>query len=196
MVDIKPSSKHFTFSVNGYVQFQCALQSHRCVQNKSNGQRCKLRTVIGTNMCWRHLLTHHNLRIKESGIPGAGKGLFAMSKQNEIVFRKGDVIIEYLGEVITKNELDGRYGEYTAPYALQETRNRYLDSACNRGIASLANRPPVGQSQMKNAEFVYDQRAKKIYMVSTRDILNGSEILVSYGRQYRLHETGITYATH
>jgi hypothetical protein len=138
-------------------------------------------------MCWQHLIKSQHLRIKESTIPGANKGLFVMSRdhgQNEIVFRRGEPIIDYGGERVTHDTLQHRYGDYTAPYGLAEGR-AVDDGACVRGTGTLAN---AGRGNVTNAKFQFLRPTKKFRIVATKNIRNNSEILVNYGRDYRLHE--------
>ncbi|MBL0329225.1 MAG: SET domain-containing protein-lysine N-methyltransferase [Bacteroidetes bacterium] len=46
---------------------------------------------------------HPDFIIKKSTIPGAGKGLFTKKD-----IKKGERIVEYLGEIVTEAELDRR----------------------------------------------------------------------------------------
>jgi hypothetical protein len=180
--------------------FQCTLQGERCHETGRNGHQCKNRTVIGLPYCWVHLLTIKHLRLLPSTIPDAGKGLFAMKRKgaaNEILFRKDDKIIEYYGERITQAELDERYGDYTAPYAIDiGDDNDYEDAACQRGIGAMANHAPKARS---NAELQVEQvtPAKNTWRVilrATKNIANNREIFVNYGTNY-LFNDGSTYRT-
>jgi hypothetical protein len=53
-----------------------------------------------------------------------------------VVFRAGEQIIHYYGEIIDKRTLNERYGRYTAPYAVELTKNRggggELNPACRK----------------------------------------------------------------
>ena len=102
----------FTFKINNNIQFQAFLQTKRCICISKNGNRCGKRVVIGAPYCWIHLLYQKHLRVEESNIPDAGIGLFALDKSepdNAIIFRPGDKIITYDGQVINndinKNEV-------------------------------------------------------------------------------------------
>lgn len=176
--------------------FRCQLQCVQCAQHKPNGQRCRGRTCIGTPYCWIHLLHRHHLRIKASNIPGAGKGLFVMSKdhgQDDIVFRKDSVIIEYDGEKVTASELDRRYGEVrTAPYGLQE--GDYVeDGACRRGVGTVANHGHP--RRLSNARFYRSRQAPRVFRLkATRHIRNGREVLVDYGDDYTF-EKDVSHST-
>lgn len=178
----------FTFYINNNVSFRCNLECVRCVANNSNnGRRCMLQSCIGTPYCWIHLLSVKHLRIKSSEKQGAGKGLFAMSKEhddNEVVFRAGDIIIEYDGEKVQNEELDDRYGDYTAPYGLKH--GRYVeDGGCRRGAGTLANHAPRSRA---NARFSFSTRDKVFRLVATKNIRNNKEIFCFYGRDYQFNE--------
>lgn len=170
--------------------FSCKLQCVRCCAKKTNGQRCTKTTCIGTPMCWIHLLSTKKLRIKSSPIPGAGKGLFAQSRRdnpNAVIFARGAPIVAYGGETLTQHELNARYGKNdTAPYAYQldGTRNvAYENAACQRGVASLANHASGSRA---NAEL--HTRGRKAFIRAKKNIMNGDEILLDYGDQYRFSD--------
>ena len=173
--------KLFTFKVNNSPKFLCDLKSEQCLDTKKTGARCKCRAIIGYQYCHSHLMYKHKLKVKDSTIPGSGKGLFAcdpMTERNEIIFRPKDRIVIYGGEPLDQKELSKRYGEHTAPYALKTGRDRFLDGACRRGVGSLANT----RRNRNNAAF------SSKYLKATKNIRNGQEIFASYGRSYKMTE--------
>lgn len=172
----------FVFKVNNNETFSCKLQSLQCEANNKNGTRCQRRVVIGCPYCYVHLKYLKHLVIKPSLLHNGGKGLFASGKDNNIVFRKSQAIIEYTGEVINNQTLQNRYGQYNAPYTLRVGNNRCIDSACQRGVGSIAN-TNAGNNNAKFA--VHNGRAR---LVATKNIRNGNELYVSYGHSYRLNE--------
>ena len=126
------------------------------------------------------------------------KGLFAvnlLAPRGSVVFNSDEVITEYIGEKINLEELNKRYGEYTAPYTAQVKQNEYEDCACGkyRGIGSLANHKPTSQC---NAELISGWRrvdGRRQYYVRlevrhNKQIKNGEEIFISYGSNYNLNE--------
>ncbi len=180
----------FAFFVNDELRFAEPMKSIQCEGISKNGHRCQRQTVIGSPFCWNHLLSAHHLRIKESRIPHAGKGLFVMKPDQAPrtpVFRKNDLVVRYYGEHINKNTLDERYGEYTAPYGIQIQRDEYEDGAMQRGVGSLLNHVPRART---NVEFKvrgpWGQRY--IALIAKKNIYDGDELLVNYGRDYRFHE--------
>ena len=182
-------TKKFKFRVNDRLRFECELKSKRCEAHNVNLKRCGKRTVIGLPYCWIHLLKLYNLRIKESNIPKLGMGLFAMNKKadnNAIIFKKGDTIIEYKGELIDEKELNKRYGDNTAPYGIQVKKDVYIDAACERGAGSLAN-----HSKRNNAEFRILRKGRVnigVKLVAVKNIKNNKEIFVDYGDEYEFDE--------
>ena len=87
------------------------LESIQCEAAKSNCHQCKNHTAIGQTYCHVHRRTILKLQIKQSTISEAGKGLFAVGKGKEIVFKTGQRICLYNGELIYVNELLRRYGD-------------------------------------------------------------------------------------
>lgn len=175
---------------DGSVAFQCPLQCARCEGRTRLDARCTRNTCIGTGLCWQHLLSTRNLRIKASAY---GKGLFAMLDRRtddealqRIVFRKGDPIIDYGGEALLMAEIFSRYAQFTAPYALQTTSSRAEDGACLRGIGTLVNH---GVDRVANARFSISSASNNAArIVAIKIIRHGQEIVINYGGAYRFGE--------
>ena len=179
----------FKFKIDHTLHFHCQLISKECIAHKKDGHQCKRMVVIGLPYCWTHLLQIKHLRIKQSTIPALGKGLFAIDskkKSDEIVFKKGETITNYQGEILNTEELHQRYDKYTAPYAVQLKTNTYIDAARVRGVGSLANH----NNKLKNAEFITDYRSQpqQVKLRAIKDIKNNSEIFISYGKDYKFNE--------
>ncbi|MDA4132455.1 MAG: SET domain-containing protein [Thaumarchaeota archaeon] len=113
--------------------------------------------------------------------PIAGLGLFATRD-----FPPRSHLTPYLGEVLTKAQLDARYGDdfFTAPYAVEVSSNIFVDSACLRGIGSYAN--GARGATRPNARFVPCPATKSVRLASTRRIRAGDEVLVPCGASYWL----------
>jgi hypothetical protein len=184
------------YNPDSTIRFQEPLQTERCIEIKPNHQRCRRLVTIGINQCFQHM---NNLKIKPSLINDGGKGLFAHNKKlppNSILFQPNDKIINYLGENIDQNELNRRYGEHTAPYAVKINSNHYIDSATRRGIGSLSNKPDPHNNnpllRQSNATFSINHRNHTASIKATKNIRNNQEILTSYGRSYRLQDNFTT----
>lgn len=114
--------------------------------------------------------------------------MFAMlpnDNSNDIVFRKGDTIIDYVGEILNVDAVNARYGEdNTAPYTIQVGKDAFIDCACKRGVGSTTN----CNKGHHNATFSTNQRNQTAKLVATKNIRNGDEVFVSYGSDYRFEE--------
>ena len=178
------------YNPDNTILFQHPLATERCIGVKLNHLQCRRFVTIGINQCFQHM---NNLKIKTSQINDAGKGLFAYSKyadNNATLFKPNEKIIDYLGEKINYNELNRRYGDNTAPYALKINNNLYIDSATYRGIGSLSNKSSPTHNNPSlikpNAKIVVNNRNKSAFLKATRNIKNNQEILTSYGNNYRI----------
>lgn len=119
------------------------------------------------------------LYIRRSRIPGAGKGLFT-----KVDIEKGERVTEYKGKLQRWSEVkdeDG-YNAYIfkinsrwAVNALPavKTLGRYANDA--RGLSRV-------EGLRNNSE--YDTEGKKVYIVATRKIRKGEEVLVDYGAAF------------
>lgn len=122
-----------------------------------------------------------NVEVKESTIPGAGKGLFAKCD-----FKKGDLIVEYLGEIITEKELDRRAENDEYGYAFYISKRKCIDAFhLPNALARYAN-DAKGTTKIRglrnNSEFHTIKR--RGWIVAKNNIKAGREILVDYGADY------------
>jgi hypothetical protein len=123
------------------------------------------------------------VKVGNSRIPNAGKGLFATK-----VFKEKETIGYYDGRDTTQAQLDNRYGvEQTAPYVIKGKDGIYLDSACLRSLMSVANSGTsrVGRILPSNAAF--SSKAKRdgtVRVRATKRINVDDEILIWYGEAY------------
>src|SRR5438270_865806 len=132
---------------------------------------CRQRTAKG-QYCWNHLRQAEGLRVKKSGVPEAGMGLFA-----ERGFREGEVIAQYSGDRVAV--ADGR-----GNYLLQLTNASCVDAArTNSGMGRWAN-DPRSSGTGANARFVVNRSARTACLKATRHITKGEEVFVPYGAAY------------
>ena len=113
----------FIFKIGDEIYYRTILESVQCKEIKKNKQRCKNHVVIGLPYCYSHSKYFHQLTIKQSQIPNAGMGLYCvnpMKPDNEIIFKKGQLITKYYGEIIDENEVIERYSLYTSEYDLNK----------------------------------------------------------------------------
>lgn len=188
--------QRFRFEVNEnnewVIKHEAILNAQRCLGHSKNGQRCKRKCIIGFEYCPTHLESIKKLKIKNSTIPNAGKGLFVSDKtkgSNEIVFKTNDKIAIYNGVIKTSEQLQEQYGDYTAPYGMKIAgTNNSIDAGDKRGIASLVNHKPFSQSNSRFKEIRQNHRAVGVEIVAKKNIKNGSELFASYGDAYNFNE--------
>jgi len=193
----------FKFKVNDETTFQCVLNSEQCEATNKNGRRCGRRCVIGTPLCATHLMYNMNLKIMPSQVPAVqafnGKGLFAYDPRQPpgvVIFEKNDIICRYEGEMLTEVELNDRYNhegeEYTAPYALEQSRDKNIDCGCKRGVGSLVNHTTNTRANIEfrpsNNGLKGAQRVDFVVLKAKKKIRNHQEILVNYGDEYVFNE--------
>ena len=156
---------------------QSQYHSNQCIAvADSTGQRCKLRTARGRK-CWHHTLRDQNLRVKKSGVPGAGLGLYSGKKR----IKKGTSITKYTGEELTKQAIHKRYpGKMTAQHALCGSKTKCRDArrTDEPGLGRWAN-DSRGTKKRNNARLTAGYSVQ-----STRTIPPDTEIFASYGRGY------------
>ena len=170
-----------SFHYKGSTQFKCNLHCHRCEATNKNGTRCKKNTCKMLPTCHIHSKSLYGVVVKTSTIVNSGLGLFAWKE-----FKKNDTIAPYAGQLLTKRELDERYGREdkegdVAPYAVQMSRDKYMDCACERGLGAYAN---AKHSRDNNSRYVINNTNNTVVLKATRKIREGHEIFVSYGVNY------------
>ncbi len=119
--------------------------------------------------------------VKKSTIPGSGKGLFI----NRDV-KKGERIVEYLGEIINWKECDVRVDKDEGGYVFFVNRNKCIDAFHTpEALARYAN-DAKGLSKVKGLtnNCVYEVYKKNGWIKAVKDIKAGSEVFVSYGAEY------------
>lgn len=178
-------------------QFQCALQCATCGEPTKAGHPCKRRACHGMPVCWTHCQKLYHLRTGTSTIPHAGKGLFVKVNSsfvypypNDVVFRRGDWVCPYVGEHMTMQGIDARYGDDgEAPYSLCDG-NQCVDAACKRGWGSFANHR--AHANAENVQYVLrvtgrgNNRTREFWLKATKNIRNNDEILANYGNIYTM----------
>lgn len=147
-------------SADGSVELP--LRSFRCAV-------CAGEAWAGAPVCPAHADYEYGVAIAPSAIEGLG--LFATSE-----FRPGDRICPYVGERLTRAELEARYpGDATAPYAVTTAKGVIVDAARLRGLGSFAN------SGIDPNAVLTDRPELR----ATRFIASGEEIVLDYGAEYR-----------
>ena len=121
------------------------------------------------------------LKVKKSGLPFAGKGLFTLKD-----IKKGELICEYEGERITWNDAINRNDKHKGGYVYYINKNNCIDAYSYKNtFGRYANDAAgVGRINGFRNNSTYDVVKNKVYIRATRNIPAGSEIFVSYGRSY------------
>ncbi|MGI8638232.1 MAG: SET domain-containing protein [Segetibacter sp.] len=118
------------------------------------------------------------LQVKESSIPGAGKGLFT-----DQGIRKGARIVEYKGRIRTWKEVENEDENY---YIFYVTEDYVIDASFYKKSPARFINDAKGLNKIKglnnNSQFVID--GWRVFVEATRDIAEGAEILLSYGKEY------------
>lgn len=123
------------------------------------------------------------LYVKKSQIPKSGKGLYTTHD-----IKKGEIVCEYEGEVISWKECLKRNEAQTGKgaYYFYISANNCVDAQFTTwALARYAN-DAAGFSKIKGLRnnSKYEVIKRKPYIVATRNIKAGSEIFVSYGKEY------------
>ncbi len=121
------------------------------------------------------------LEVKTSKLPNSGKGLF--TKRD---IKKGERIVEYLGEVITEKELDKRAENDIYGYAFYISSKKCVDAYYTpKELARYANDAAgIGRVKGIRNNSIYEIWKNRGWIKATRNIKAGEEIFVSYGAGY------------
>ena len=154
---------------------QSIRKSKQCIAETLYQKRCRKRTAH-TPKCWIHLAKQDNLRIKPSGING-GKGLYSWKKS----IPRGAIISKYTGRRRSKQQIDQKYSDDVAKYALCNKLGRCVDAnhttdAAARFANDARNTPFTNNSIIRGNQ-MFRLKAKK-------RILPHRKIFTSYGDQY------------
>lgn len=122
------------------------------------------------------------LKVKKSTLPNAGKGLFTTTP-----IKKGEKIIEYLGEIIDWKEYEKRVERDEDGYLFFVNKKHCIDAFNTpEHLARYAN-DAEGLSKVKglknNASYEVFEKTR-CFIIAKRDIEKGEEIFVSYTKEY------------
>lgn len=122
-----------------------------------------------------------DLKVKKSTLPGAGKGLF--TKEN---IKKGELVCEYEGELITWKEAIIRNDKNKGGYVYYISDKVCIDAFHYKKTFGRYANDAAGLTRIKGLRnnSVYFEKKKKVFIKATRNIPAGSEVFVSYGKEY------------
>jgi len=121
------------------------------------------------------------LVVKKSKLPDAGKGLFTTTR-----IKKGELIVEYTGEKLTWKQAERRYkNSDKMGYVFHISPKNCIDALpCPDALARYANDANATLSKKVKNNSEYQIIKRKAYIVATKSIKPGEEILVDYGDDY------------
>lgn len=116
-------------------------------------------------------LPDHHFKIVKVKRGLAGLGLFAGEK-----IKKGELIIEYIGNILTKEEADK---VNTNQYLFEVNRNKTIDGSVRWNIARYCNH---ACEEAANAES--EIKKGRVFIQAVKDIEAGDEIVYDYGEEF------------
>jgi SET domain-containing protein len=125
------------------------------------------------------LISPKDLVIKLSSIPRAGKGLYT-----KVFIRKGEIIAEYKGKVTTWEDADHDNG--TNRYLYYINKKCVIDAKNYRKSPARYANDGKGKKKipglLNNSTYIIENN--RVFIKAIKNIQPGSEILVSYGKEY------------
>ena len=123
-------------------------------------------------------LLEKHLFVKESTIPGAGKGLFT-----KVEIPKGSRIVEYKGRRTVWKEVKNDSTNY---YIYTINRNNVIDAQKTMSALARYANDAKGLTRIPGLKnnCVYINEGKRAFIEAIRDIPAGAEILVDYTKEY------------
>jgi len=124
---------------------------------------------------------NNDFEVKRSKIPKAGKGLF--TKRD---IKKGERVIEYLGEIITDKECERRAEKDQFGYVFYISKQKCIDAHHTPEFLARYANDAKGLTKVKgiNNNACYEVSKNRGWVIAEKNIKAGSEILVSYGAEY------------
>lgn len=116
-------------------------------------------------------LPDHHFKIVKVKRGLAGLGLFAGED-----IKKGELIIEYIGNILNKEESDK---VKTNQYLFEVNRNKTIDGSVRWNIARYCNH---ACEEAANAES--EIKKGRVFVKATKDIKDGEEICYDYGEEF------------
>src|SRR4051812_26587439 len=124
------------------------------------------------------MIDSKKVRVSNSTIPGAGKGLFA-----EEDIKRGQLILHIMGPRYTAHEIEILHGENDYLLEINDGTGDCIEVEGDARYANDASGLNTAAGLLNNSQFC-SAEDHSMYMAATRRISKGSEILVSYGKAY------------
>ena len=184
----------FEYYIHEELNFSGLLTVMKCLDGN-----CNKIITIGLPYCSNHMQQNKKLIIKQIN-EIKGKGVFVydhLKNNNDIVFYKNQIIVDYNGETYNNDELINRYGDYTGPYAVNkfEKKNKlekeYIDCALHRYIGGMIN----CSDKYTNPNVKLINCGEILCFVALYDLYNHTELVFDYGNEYKMFEENSRYCT-
>ena len=132
------------------------------------------------------------VKLGDSNIPNANRGVFA-----NIQLMERQIFTKYEGELRETPPEDSHEKQYTIEIEQMKrkkhrvARKHYLVGLCEPkvgyGLGSFINH----SEELQNCEFVVDSDRRTVWVVATKNINEGEELYVTYGKDFDYHVTNI-----
>ena len=152
-------------------------ECNRCLSITGKEKRCKRTTCKTANHCYQHLISEFGLRVKESGIQGAGMGLYTT---RDVSINSN--ICAYAGDILSLDELDRRYPDDDGVYVLQLTKNTSIDARSTQSCLGRYANSCDNSADACNVRF--SKYRGVVSLKATKNISANTELLIKYGRDY------------
>jgi SET domain-containing protein len=123
-------------------------------------------------------LLEKDLLVKTSSLPNSGKGLFT-----KVFIPKKTRIVEYQGEICKWSDVEDNFDN---GYIYFVNKNHVIDAGKTKKFLARYANDALGLSKQKGMRnnSRYTTKGLQVFIESIEDIPAGSEIFVSYGKEY------------
>ena len=152
----------------------------RCTADTLRGTRCRNRSCRGT-LCWQHLKKEHGMRVKPSGVAGAGLGLWTLRPITQDTL----LPVKYYGEHKTRGQVTAEYGANLGEYVACNTRGNHCVDGKRTGssVARYMNHRRENENVMWS-NYGSNARGSHFNLRTIRYIPANTEIFIDYGDEY------------
>lgn len=121
------------------------------------------------------------LIVKKSQLPNSGKGLYTTKP-----IKKGEHVLEYLGEIINWKEYEKRVKENKDGYLFFINNKRCIDAYPTPQYKARYANDAAGLGRVKGLKnnCDYEIVGDQCFILAKRDIAAGEEIFVNYTKEY------------
>lgn len=121
------------------------------------------------------------LIVKKSQLPNSGKGLYTTKP-----IKKGEHVLEYLGEIINWKEYEKRVKENKDGYLFFINNKRCIDAYPTPQHKARYANDAAGLGRVKGLKnnCDYEIVGDQCFILAKRDIAAGEEIFVNYTKEY------------